>query len=122
MSIDEHDAPQRISGPRRKPGIRFWTGAVLAVLGIALVLASGAGSLSPANALRIVLIGVSLELVAILLLFLAGAPKPALQRQDRNGLSRDRIAVTTMVVLLIVGAVLVLLPLSTNLEGILSQR
>lgn len=122
MSVNEHEAPRTVTSSRRPHGYRFWLGAVLAVLGIALVLASGAGSLSPANALRIVLIGVSLELVAILLLFLAGAPKPALQRQDRNGLSRDRIAVTTMVVLLIVGAVLVLLPLSTNLEGILSQR
>ncbi|WP_066730266.1 hypothetical protein [Caulobacter sp. CCH9-E1] len=116
MSLETHDEPPQVTGSRRPLGYSFWTGAVLAVLGIALVLASGAGSLSPANALRMVLIGVSLELIAILLLFLAGAPKPSLQSRGRGGLVRDVIAMAMMVALLMVGVLLVLLPLSTNLD------
>jgi drug/metabolite transporter (DMT)-like permease len=74
MTSNEKEPARQMTGRRRPLGYRFWTGAVLAVVGIALVLASSAGSLSQANALRVVTIGVALELVSILLLFCAGAP------------------------------------------------
>lgn len=52
MSLDEHDAPQRISGPRRKPGIRFWTGAGLAGVGILLMVTCMVGPINEAMAAK----------------------------------------------------------------------
>jgi drug/metabolite transporter (DMT)-like permease len=114
MTSNEKEPARPVTGRRRPLGYRFWTGALLAVVGITLVLASSAGSFSQAEALRMLTIGVALELVSILLLFWAGTPRIAQRSGEGAEHARARIAKTMMITLMIGGAAMLLLPLITN--------
>lgn len=82
MSLDEHDAPQRMGGSRRAPGIRFWTGAGLAGVGILLMVTSMVGPINEAMAAKAFGIALSFGFLVATLIDMPAAREVLAEREQ----------------------------------------